>query len=145
MDWRHEAMEKLEQYDARQRALDNIPEEIRRLETEIISMRSSLRNATPAHGKGSSREDAMLTNIVRRDELARQLENTKAWVKVVDRGLGALTEEERLVLDRFYIHRIRGHVERLSGELGLESKMVYRRKDSALRRFTVAMYGGMES
>lgn len=145
MDWKHEAVDKLEQYDARQRALDSIPEEIRRLELESVSIRSGVRSAVPVHGAGSRREDAMLSNIVQREELVRQLESTKAWVALVDRGLGALDDEERLVLDRFYIHRTRGHVERLIGELGVEAKMVYRRKDKALRRFTVAMYGSVES
>ncbi len=145
MDWKREAMDKLEQYDARQRALDSIPEEIRRLEIENASIRSGVRSAVPVHGAGSSREDAMLTNIVRREELARQLESTKSWVTLVDRGLGALDDEDRLVLDRFYIHRTRGHVERLIGELGVEAKMVYKRKDRALRRFTMALYGALES
>ena len=136
MDWKSEAVDKLEQYDARRRAMASIPEEIRRLEIENVSIRSGVRSAVPVHGGGSRREDAMLTNIVRREELARQLESVRTWVALVDRGLGALSEEDRLVLDRFYIHRTRGHVERLIDELGVEAKMVYRRKDRALRRFT---------
>ena len=145
MDWKNEAVDQLQQYEARQQALDSIPEEIRRLEIENASIRSSVGNAVPVRESGSKREDAMLSNIVRREELARQLESTKAWVKLVDRGLSALDDEERLVLDRFYIHRHRGHVERLVDELGVEAKMVYRRKDKALRHFTMALYGGMES
>ena len=145
MDWKQEAVDKLQQYEARQQALDSIPEEIKRLEIENVSIRSAVSNAVPARGSGSKREDAMLSNIVRREELARQLESTQAWVRLVDRGLSALDDEERLVLDRFYIHRYRGHVERLIDELGVEAKMVYRRKDRALRRFTMALYGGLES
>ena len=145
MDWKQEAVDKLQQYEARQQALNSIPEEIRRLEIENIGIRASAANAIPARGSGSKREDAMLSNIVRREELARQLESTQAWVKLVDRGLSSLDDEERLVLDRFYIHRHRGHVERLIDELGVEAKMVYRRKDKALRHFTVALYGGLES
>ena len=59
-----------------------------------------------------------------------------------DVALAVLTDEDRLVLDRFYIHPMRGNVDRLRGELGLEDeRSVYKRKDKALRRFTVALYG----
>ena len=84
----------------------------------------------------------MLSNIVHREELHRTLRQAKAWVKMVDGGLSALGEEERLVLERFYINRSRGGVERLCDELGiLNPAGVYKRKDKALRHFTPALYG----
>ncbi len=145
MDWRQEAEEKLLQYEFKRQALVNIPAEIRRLEADYTSIRSSVPDATPAHGSGSRREDAMLTNIVRREELARQLESAKAWVALTDVGLAALDEEDKLVLDRFFVHRRKGACEQLCEELDREKAQVYRRRDRALRRFTLALYGGLES
>ena len=43
--------------------------------------------------------------------------------------------------ERFYMCPEKGSVERLCSELGLESSSVYRKRDKALRRFTVALYG----
>ena len=145
MDWKQEAAEKLLQYEARRQSLDSIPAEIHRLEVDYAALRSSVPDAIPAHGSGSCREDAMLTNIVRREELARQLESARAWVALADGGLAALDEEDRLVLDRFYVHRHKGACERLCEELDREKAQVYRRRDRALRRFTLALYGGLES
>ena len=145
MDWKQEAAEKLLQYEARRQSLENIPAEIHRLEIDYASLRSSVPESIPAHGCGSRREDAMLSNIVRREELARQLESNKAWIDLTDSGLSALDEEDRLVLDRFYIHRHKGACERLREELDREKAQVYRRRDRALRRFTLALYGGLES
>ncbi len=145
MDWKQEAAEKLTQYEARRQALDSIPREIKRLELDYMGLRSSAADAIPASGGGSRREDAMLSNIVRREELARQLESSRAWVALAEGGLEALDDEERLVLDRFYIHRHKGAAERLCEELDREKAQVYRRRDKALRHFTIALYGGVES
>ena len=145
MDWKQEAAEKLLQYEVRRQSLENIPAEIKRLEQDYSALRASVPDSMPARGGGSRREDAMLTNIVRREELARQLESARAWVALAEGGLAALDEEDRLVLDRFYVHRHKGACERLCEELDREKAQVYRRRDRALRRFTLALYGGLES
>lgn len=145
MDWKSEAKGKLLEYETRRCALESIPAELRRLELEACSIRSAAGDSTPVQGGGSRREDAMLTNIVRRGELERQLENARGWVALVDAGLAGMDEEERLILERLYIHRQRGAITRLMDELGWEKSTVYRKRDSALRRFTMALYGGMES
>ncbi len=145
MDWKQEAAEKLLEYEARRQSLESIPAEIKRLELDYTALRSTVPDAIPSHGAGSRREDAMLTNIVRREELTRQLESSRAWVALAENGLAALDEEDRLVLDRFYIHRHKGACERLCEELDREKAQVYRRRDRALKRFTLALYGGLES
>lgn len=144
MNWKFEAMEKLKMYEAKKQALQSIPEEIARLESVMKSIRSATADGTPVQGGGSGREDMMLSNIVHREELERSLEQAQKWVDLVDAGLEILTEEERLILNQFYIHSVRGSANRLAGELNIDVKTVYKRKDSALRRFTVALYGGTE-
>ena len=145
MDWKQEAADKLLQYAFRRQSLDSIPAEIRRLELDYSALRASGVSAIPVHGQGSRREDAMLTNIVRREELARQLESARQWVAFTESGLEALPEEDRLILDRFFVHRSKGAAERLCEELDREKAQVYRRRDRALKRFTLALYGGLES
>ena len=63
----------------------------------------------------------------------------------MESGLGVLDEDERLVLDRFYIHRSKGNVNRLCEELGVEKPTVYRRRNRALYLFTIALYGAIEN
>ena len=87
----------------------------------------------------------MLSNIVHRDELKRRLKEAKLWVSVVDRALEVLDDEERLVLDRFYIHRAKGAVVELCDRLNLEKSAVYDRRGKALRHFTLALYGVTET
>ena len=144
MNWKFEAIEKLKQYEAKKRSLRNIPEEIKRLEAAMQSIRSATADGNPVQGGGSGREDMYLSNIVQREELERSLEQAQKWVALADAGLEFLTEEERLILDRFYINPAKGNVDRLCGELGIEKSQVYNRKDSALRRFTISLYGCCE-
>ena len=70
MNWRKEAADKLKDYQARKKAVDNILEEISRLKAESTRIRSAVTDSTPIHGGGgSTREDALLSNIALRDEL----------------------------------------------------------------------------
>lgn len=144
MNWKIEAIEKLKQYEAKKQALQSIPEEIKRLELAMKSIRSATADGNPVQGGGSGREDMYLSNIVQREELGRSLEQAQKWVALVDAGLELLTGEERLILDRFYIYPAKGNVDRLCGELGIEKSQVYNRKDAALRHFTISLYGCCE-
>ena len=144
MNWKYEAVEKLRQYEAKRQALRSITAEIARLESAMKSIRSATADGSPVKGGGSGREDMMLSNIVHREELERALEQAKTWVALVDAGLEILSPEERLILDRFYIHPEKGNVDRLCGELNVEKSQVYAKKDSALRHFTISLYGCTE-
>ena len=87
----------------------------------------------------------MVNNIARREELKLAMKEARSWVKIVDSGLAVLDEEERHILDRFYIHPAKGNVDRLCDELHLEKTRVYELKDKALRHFALALYGVVET
>lgn len=145
MNWKREAIDKLKNYEAHREALENIPKEIKRLESAYAGIRSATTDGTPVSGGGNTREDSMLSNIVHRDELKRRLREARLWVAQVDKALAVLDDEERLVLDRFYIHQAKGNVGELCERLNVEQATVYRKRDSALRRFTIALYGVTET
>lgn len=144
MNWKTEAVEKLRRYDAMRQAVQNLPAEIQRLEEEARSLPSAAAADTPIKGRGNSREDTLLSNMVYRQELSAALGQAKAWLRTADRALAALTPEEKLVLHRFYIYPERGGIDRLCGELGVEQSSVYRKREKALYKFTVALYGAVE-
>ena len=141
MNWKTEAKEKLRRYDAMRLATINIPQEIQRLEIDAQSIRSARTDGTPVRGGGSKREDAMLNNILHRQELAWTLEQAQAWLRITDRALTALNGQEKLILTRLYIYPEKGGLERLCKELDMETSSVYRHRDQALKRFTMALYG----
>ena len=83
----------------------------------------------------------MLSCIVQKRELQRNLERSKLWIEAVEKALAVLNDEERRILGRFYIDERRGAAEDLACELCADPKTVYVRKDHALWKFTIALYG----
>lgn len=141
MNWKFEAIEKLKEYAARKNAIVSIPEEIKRLEEDAQRIRAASADATPVQGGGSAREDMLLSNIVHREELQRRLSDAQRWVDIVDGGLAVLTADERKILEIMYINRSGGGLFRACEEFNLEKSAVYTRRDAALEKFTLALYG----
>ena len=144
--WKYKAIDKLKDYSAQKAALQNLLEEIARLESEACSIKSATGDGTPVKGGGSGREDRLLSNIVKREEHKAMLHRATLAVRQVERGLNVLTGEERHLLDVMYIINEKGRADRLMEELGLaEESSLYKRVNKALLRFTIAMYGATEN
>ena len=145
MDWRKISIERLKDYENRKTALLSIPEQLESLELEFTSIRAVAMDGQEIKGGGGcKREDALINNIVKRDELKRNLKIVKNEVAVTERGLKGLNSDEEKILNRFYINRIHGHVELLCEELNFEKSRVYAIKEDALKKFTLACYGIVE-
>ena len=142
MNWQKVSIERLRAYEARLSSLTNIPEQIEALELGFTSIRSAKTDATAIRGgEGNKREEALIDNIVMRDELKNNLKIAEREIEITERGLAGLTDEQRTILEMFYIDRPKGHVEKLCDELFLEKSRVYALKEDALKKFTIACYG----
>ena len=145
MDWKTIAKDKLYNYSAKQASVANLTDEIHELEYRRRGIRSATSDGTPVAGGTNKREEMLLNTIARQEELKENLHSVSRWIKRVERGLAELTEEENTILSRFYIDPEKGAAERLAMDLGIDVKTVYWRKDRALRKFTMAMYGCVEN
>lgn len=144
MNWKKEAMDKLERLGAMRQAMQSIPLELQRLEEEALRLRSAGLLDVHVSG-GGGREDMLLSNLVQRQELERLRQQTRSWLVTVEKALSVLSPEEKLVLDRLFITPGRGGLDELCRELVVEKSSIYRKRDSALRRFTHALYGFEDS
>jgi len=144
MNWKAEATEKLRRYASMCQAVENIPQEIRRLEIAASSLRSAVADK-PAVKSSASREDALLDNLVHRQELERSLQQAQHWLQTTDRALGILSPDETLVLQHLYIYPRKNGLDQLCEALEVETSSIYRRRDKALRKFTLALYGAESS
>lgn len=145
MNWIREAEDKLRNYAAWQNAMKRTKAEIRRLESDFVSIRSANVDSTPVQGGGNSREEAMCSNIAQRQELCTLLEQTERKVAEVKETLALLQPEERDILERMVINYRRGNVEKACAELHMDRSTVYRKRDKALRHFGMAFYGAIET
>ena len=141
MNWKKEAENDLRNYERRLQSLQNTAEKIRALREQMLSIRGGISDSAPVQGGSSSAQDRMIDCIAEIERLGHTRAATARLVRLVERGLDSLSEQDRRVLELFYIHRSPGHVERLMDELHLEQAQVYRVKDAALYRFTAAVYG----
>lgn len=145
MNWKAEAKEKLRRYASMRLATINIPEELERLEIDAQAIRAAKCDNTAVDNGSSKREEALLNNIIHRQELEWTLQQAQCWLKSTDRALTALNAEERMILHHLYIYPEKYAPERLCKELGVEMSSIYRRRDRALRHFTLAYYGIADS
>ena len=144
MNWKKEAEQRLRNYGIRRQALVTLPQQIARVRSQREDIRSSRTDGTPVSGGGSKRESYLVGSIAYQQELERQLREIHTSVAGIEEALGALSQEEQLILDRFYINPLAGGAERLCEELNMERSTVYRRKERALQRFTMALFGSAE-
>ena len=142
VNWEKVAIDDLRKYEKMRHSLVSIREKQAALDLQSGVIRSSFRDSEPVSGSGSSgAEDRLISNIVERERLDGNYQAVEKLVAQIDAALAMLDDQERLVLERFYINRCPNHVERLCEELGCERSQVYRAKDEALRCFTISMYG----
>jgi len=142
MKWNSISEQRLRDYEKRRDALVNIPEQIAILEDQFTAIRSATTDATPVQGGlDNRREEMLINNIEKRKELEFNLKIAKREVKLTERGLKVLTDEERRIIELFYIAKSRNSVDWICDELLLSRSEFYRRKDEALRKFTIAVYG----
>lgn len=64
----------------------------------------------------------------------RELDGLRCAVGITEQALQVLTPEERMVVDRLYIHPQKRAVQELCELLELEPSSIYRRKDSAIEK-----------
>jgi len=145
MNWKTEAVYKLREYNSKKKALANLEEKIKMKETEITAIRTSQLSQAPSHGTNeNTAQDRLISSIAEKDELKLNLAIVRRQIAAIEHGLAALDEEQRTVLDLFFINRQQGYIGQLCDMLNVEVATVYRKKDEALRKFTVIMYGIIE-
>ena len=141
MNWEAVAVEDLKKYKDMKNGLESTREKIVALREKSIAIKNSSTSAVPLSGGGNRVEERLLDNIVERERLKYTYRANEHLVKIIERGLAGLTEEERFILDAFFISRPKNHIEKCIEKLHVEQSQVYRMKDRALYRFTVSMYG----
>ena len=145
MNWKTEAVYKLREYNSKKKALTNLEEKIKMKETEITAIRTSQLSQAPSHGTNeNTAQDRLISSIAEKDELKLNLAIVRRQIAAIEHGLAELDEEQRTVLDMFFIDRQCGYIGLLCDMLNVEVATVYRKKDEALRKFTVIMYGIIE-
>lgn len=138
MDYVKEAEEYLKSYPELKESLDNIRLELEHIENQLIGVKAISYDGMP--GGSISNADDKLVNILFRKQKAEQaLEETQGEVKLIENILDQLSEEDRKVLQAFYIEGLRG--EALEKRLQICERQVYNLRHPIIRKFAKLKFG----
>jgi len=141
MDALKEAVRELKLYNYRKASLKNITKHLAELEDRTTRLKSSGDFKEVVSFGGMNSGDQLINLLSEIEDLKHNYNWVNHLINRVDRGLELLSPEERLVLEKFYIRRTRRYLDELIEELFYERTSIYRMKDEALRKFTIALYG----
>lgn len=145
LNWQKEAINDLRCHEKRKAAMESLADEIRELRSRTYGSSAPAADAVLVQGGTSTAEGRWIAAI---DELERKKEAyriTKRQVDAVERGLAVLDEQQRMVLNVFFVNRVQGGADYLVEKLNLERTRIYELRETALRNFTIARYGVVET
>lgn len=139
MNWKKEAIEELKR-------LEDLKESIHSLNERIELIQGQLYNISAVQigervGGSDDGDDVRLSKMVELEELKARKLITEKRVQLLQDCLDKLSEEQRLILDRFYIRRTSDYIEELEEVLFKSRTQIYYEKDNALRRLVRLLYG----
>lgn len=141
MNWKEEAKRELRAYAYLKESLPNIRSRLEGIRSRKISLKSSVGDPTPVQGGGNHYEDRLLDLIVEEERLKHTYRADKIRLGLIERGLQALTDSERQVLEIFAENKAGRAVDLLRDLTGYEQAQIYRIYGDAIYKFTLAEYG----
>lgn len=135
MDWKIYAIKDLRRYKFIKLGIINSKERLAIIDSET---------KTPLHTnrKRCTRKNAELIDAtIEANNLRQSISSAERTTKLLERALESLTEIERDILAKFYMDNNPKPASILSDELGFSVRSLYRARDEALEKFTLAMYG----
>lgn len=142
LDW---LLPKLKNLPEQRVALTEIQESIETLEMSCEMLQASGVEGARIPKRPSKVEEAYLDNLCEWEQLQKNLEITRREVAQMERVLALLSDEERLVLERFYINRQRDHLRQLCKELDCKEAQVYEIKSRATIKLSRMLFGQVDS
>ena len=141
MNYKQETIDDLRHHASRRRAVKSIRKKILILQEDFGRLKGVQTTSIPVQGGSSSMESHLINNIAEREKLEQQLKIVSAQVKWLERGLSGLDDEEKLILEYFYINRPPEHVGLLCEKLSRGRTEIYQKKDKALEHLVRRLYG----
>ena len=145
MNWKKEAINLLKDYPAKQESMTNLKERYRMLDYEMQNLHAAQSDKIPVKGGLSRQQEHLINTIAEKEQLKCNYNIVKQQLDWIDRGLASLSADERLVLEGFFITTGAEVKNDLMDSLCIERSALYELRDRALRKFTMSMYGLLES
>lgn len=139
INWKKEAIEELKRLEDLKESIHYLNERIELTQNQLYNI-SAVQIGERVGGSGDG-DDVRLSKMVELEELKARKLITEKRVQLLQDCLDKLSEEQRLILNRFYIRHTSDYIEELEEVLYMPRATIYREKDRALRRLTELLYG----
>ena len=139
INWKKEAIEELKRLEDLKESIHHLNERIELTQNQLYNI-SAVQIGERVGGSGDG-DDVRLSKMVELEELKARKLITEKRVQLLQDCLDKLSEEQRLILNRFYIRHTSDYIEELEEVLYMPRATIYREKDRALRRLTELLYG----
>ncbi len=135
MYWKICAIEDLNNYKYMKLGIINSKE-------RLAIMDAGIKTSLPVNKKhGTRNSPELMDSAIEANKLRQNIASAQSITKLIERALDSLTELERDILGKFYMDNNPKPASVLSNELGFSVRSLYRARDEALEKFTLAMYG----
>lgn len=143
LDKKQAALNALSDYRNMEIIIKITPEEIKKIKEDLASPRNSLHDGMPHSKNIRSGENALCSALDRCDVLYNRYQQAMEFMSWFEPAWLQLSDEERLLLEVFYLagDNKTVAVENISEHLHIERAQVYRRKEKALNRLAIFLYG----
>lgn len=145
MNWKNEAVALLKDYPAKHAACYALREQDQHLSRQLEKLNPPEPGPLTQRGPLSQEAEDYLRLSAERALTQQNLELVERHCARVERGLQQLAPQERQVLEGFYISPGPFGKDDLMDALHVERSALYERKEQALRHFTLATFGLLES
>ena len=135
MDWKICAVDDLRRYHLMKVGILNSKDKLKAIEQAVFYAKTS------SDGKKPKTNSEIVDMLVEKERLKTNITAAERIIELVERGLDALNIEERAILEKFYMTDCPNKIKTLRSQFGYSQRSMYRVKDRALRKFTLAMYG----
>ncbi len=146
LDKRTAAIAALEDYEAMQFILRNTELEIQKNYEYMYGLRGLRCDGMPKGYNPQSNEDRIVGGIEANDVLRERYQQAKEYMEWFEPAWKQLSEDERMILDTYYGKMNsfgNGTVDQIARNFGIERTSAYKRKNRALDRLTVLLFGDL--
>ena len=139
INWKKEAIEELKRLEDLKESIHHLNERIELTQNQLYNI-SAVQIGERVGGSGDG-DDVRLSKMVELEELKARKLITEKRVQLLQGCLDKLSEEQRLILNHFYIRHTSDYIEELEEVLFKSRTQIYYEKDNALRRLVRLLYG----
>lgn len=141
MNYKKWIIEDLQNLERNEFAIVQIKSELETLEAEFTAIKATSYDKMPKASGTNTQEDKMLTAIAKKIELEANLKATMLHVDDMRRVINALPADEKLIVERMFVHREKYAADNLAADLCYDTSQIYRLKNNALMHIAQMRHG----